>query len=164
MPTIRAGEHGSTYGGNPLACATAIAALDVLVDEHLSERAARVGATFAKDLETLKLVGADLHGKGGWISNIRAKGLFCAIDMDPSRKSRKGRSAWDLCLLMASKGVLAKPTHVHTIRLAPPLVISEEDLRRVVEVIRESLLELDEVENIPSEEYKGSHGKAFAAL
>lgn len=97
-----------------MACATAIAALDVLVDEKLPERAARVGATFAKNLERLKLVGADKAGQGGWVKTVRAKGLFCAIDIDAERQSKKGRTAWDLCLIMATKGVLAKPTHLHT--------------------------------------------------
>lgn len=165
MLTIRPGEHGSTYGGNPLACAVAIAALDVLVDENLAERADRLGRAFARRLESLKSVGADPKtGRGGWIKEYRAKGLFCAIDIDKEHLEKIGRSAWDLCLLMASKGVLAKPTHDNTIRLAPPLVISEEDLDTVVRVIQESLQELDNINHIPEEECKGQHDGASTAL
>lgn len=91
-----------------------MAALDVLVNEQLPERAARLGAEFGRKLETLKSVGTDGNGENGWVKTVRCKGLFSAIVIDPHRKSKKGRGAWDLCLLMASKGVLAKPTHEHT--------------------------------------------------
>lgn len=91
-----------------------MAALDVLVDEKLPERAARLGEVFKQDLETLKEVGADANGKGGWVRAIRCKGLFSAIEIDEAKQAEVGRSAWDLCLLMASKGVLAKPTHENT--------------------------------------------------
>lgn len=100
--------------GNPLACAVAMAALDVLVDEQLPERAARLGKIFAQDLETLKQVGVDSNGQGGWVKAIRCKGLFSAIDIDKEKQDKAGKTAWDLCLLMASKGVLAKPTHENT--------------------------------------------------
>jgi len=163
MLTIRPGEHGSTYGGNPLGCAVAMAALDVLVEEKLPERAAALGVEFKKKLETLKLVGADANGENGWVQMVRCKGLFGAIVIDKDRKSKKGRGAWDLCLLMANKGVLAKPTHENTIRLAPPLVIEEADLDTVVRVIKESLEELDEVEVIPGQGYKDPE-KPFAAF
>lgn len=91
-----------------------MAALDVLVDEKLPERAERLGKTFAKDLETLKDVGTNENGEGGWVKNIRCKGLFSAIDIDKEKQEKFGKTAWDLCLLMASKGVLAKPTHENT--------------------------------------------------
>ena len=113
MLTIRSGEHGSTYGGNPLGCAVAIAALDVLIDEQLSERAAELGEAFKQKLETLKSVGEDANGKGGWITEVRCKGLMSAFVFNKD-KSTKGRGAWDVCLLMANKGVLAKPTHENT--------------------------------------------------
>lgn len=100
--------------GNPLGCAVAIAALDVLVDEDLPGRAARVGAGFKKGLESLMTVGAEEGGKGAWIRAVRCKGLFSAIELDPERQAKSGRSAWDLCLLMAHRGVLAKPTHENT--------------------------------------------------
>lgn len=100
--------------GNPLGCAVAMAALDVLVDEQLPERAARLGAKFSKGLQSLQSIGADpATGKGGWITTVRCRGLFAAIVMD-NKKSTKGRGAWDLCLLLASKGVLCKPTHENT--------------------------------------------------
>ena len=107
-------SFGTCSIGNPLGCAVAIAALDVLVDEKLPERAARLGEIFKSDLETLKKVGANENGQGGWVKAIRCKGLFSAIDIDSDKQAKVGRTAWDLCLLMASKGVLAKPTHENT--------------------------------------------------
>lgn len=108
MLQILPGEHGSTYGGNPLACAVATAALEVIVDEDLSERADRLGKLMRKGLESLKSIGPS----GGWIKEVRGKGLLNAIVIDDT-KSTKGRGAWDLCLLFKSKGLLAKPTHVN---------------------------------------------------
>ncbi|KAG7193541.1 ornithine aminotransferase [Scheffersomyces spartinae] len=134
MLTLEPGSHGSTYGGNPLACAVAIAALDVVKDEKLVERAETLGNLLKSKLEDLKAE------SNGVISEVRGKGLLSAIVIDDTKTN--GRSAWDLCLVMKEKGVLAKPTHDHIIRLAPPLVISEEDLLKGVEVIRESLKEL----------------------
>lgn len=110
MLTIRSGEHGSTFGGSPLGCAVAMAALDVLIDEDLSERAAILGKHLKSKLEGLKTIGMDDSGKGGLVSEVRCKGLMCSFVFDKD-KSVKGRGAWDVCLLMASKGVLAKPTH-----------------------------------------------------
>ncbi|KAM0748329.1 putative ornithine-oxo-acid transaminase [Meredithblackwellia eburnea MCA 4105] len=147
MLTIKPGEHGSTYGGNPLACAVATAALQVIVDEDLSGRAERLGALMRKGLNDLKSVGPD----GGWVKEVRGKGLLNAIVIDQS-KSKKGRSAWDLCLLFKSKGLLAKPTHVNIIRLAPPLIISEEQVNKIVSIIRESLEVLETIETIPGAE------------
>ncbi|PWN98923.1 putative CAR2-ornithine aminotransferase [Tilletiopsis washingtonensis] len=146
MHVIKPGEHGSTYGGNPLGCAVAAAALDVLVDDKLSERAERLGAKFRGDLLKLKE-----SGEVPMLSEIRGRGLLNAIVIDSS-KSQKGRTAWQLCLLLKSKGLLAKPTHVNIIRLAPPLVIEEADLDRGVEIIRQSLLEIDTLDVIPGEE------------
>jgi ornithine--oxo-acid transaminase len=96
-----------SYGGNPLACAVACAALDVLVDEDLCARALALGKTFRAGLETLRNAAG-----GGWITEVRGVGLFTAIVIDEHR-SKKGRGAWELCCLMASKGALAKPTHVN---------------------------------------------------
>ncbi|PWN39264.1 putative CAR2-ornithine aminotransferase [Ceraceosorus guamensis] len=121
MHVIQPGEHGSTYGGNPLGCAVASAALDVLIDEKLSERAEMLGAKFRADLLALKQ-----SGECPMLSAVRGRGLLNAIVIDHAA-SKKGRTAWQLCLLLKSKGLLAKPTHVNIIRLAPPLVISEED-------------------------------------
>lgn len=96
-----------SYGGNPLACAVACTALDVLVDEDLCNRALELGKTFRAGLETLKQANG-----GGWVTEIRGVGLFTAIVIDEHR-SKRGRGAWELCCLMASKGALAKPTHVN---------------------------------------------------
>ncbi|ABN66288.1 ornithine aminotransferase [Scheffersomyces stipitis CBS 6054] len=134
MLTLEPGSHGSTYGGNPLACRVAIAALEVVREENLVERANNLGEFLRNKLEELKTE------SNGVISEVRGKGLLCAIVIDDTKTN--GRSAWDLCLLMKDHGVLAKPTHDHIIRLAPPLVISEEDLLKGVDSIRQSLKDL----------------------
>lgn len=103
MLCIGPGEHGSTYGGNPLGCAVATAALDVLVDEKLCERAEELGEKFRAEMRALDTP---------LLKEVRGKGLLNAIVIDES-KSKKGRSAWQLCLLLKSKGLLAKPTHVN---------------------------------------------------
>lgn len=131
------GSHGSTYGGNPLACRVAVAALQVVKDENLVERSAHLGEVFKEQLNELK------KESNGVISEVRGKGLFCAVVIDNSKTN--GRTAWDLCLLMKDHGVLAKPTHDNVIRLAPPLVISEEDLLKGVDAIRKALKELPTV-------------------
>lgn len=117
-----------------MACRVAIAALDVVRDEELVERSRRLGDLLKSKLEDLK------KEFGGIIAEVRGKGLLSAIVIDDTKTN--GRSAWDLCLVMKNHGVLAKPTHDHIIRLAPPLVISEEDLLKGVEAIRKSLIEL----------------------
>ncbi|CAR26618.1 hypothetical protein ZYGR_0H04360 [Zygosaccharomyces rouxii] len=132
--TLTPGSHGSTYGGNPLASRVAIAALDVVKNENLVQRAHDLGLFLQNEL--LKL---QKESKGA-IAEVRGVGLLTAIVIDPTKAN--GRTAWDLCLLMKDQGVLAKPTHEHIIRLAPPLVISEEDLRKGVDAIRESLIKL----------------------
>ncbi|KAI5959375.1 CAR2 [Candida pseudojiufengensis] len=138
MLTLEPGSHGSTYGGNPLACRVAIAALQVIKDENLVERSKKLG-----DLLKLKL--KELQSESnGIISEVRGKGLLSAIVIDESKTN--GKTAWDLCLLMKNHGVLAKPTHDNIIRLAPPLIISEEDLLKGVDSIRQSLKELPNVE------------------
>lgn len=134
MMTLSPGSHGSTYGGNPLACRVAIAALEVIKDEKLVERAQELGDFFRGKLNELK------EQSGGIISEVRGKGLLCAIVIDESKTN--GRTAWDLCLLMKELGVLAKPTHDNIIRLAPPLVISEDDLLKGVAVISKALEQL----------------------
>ncbi|KAF7977203.1 hypothetical protein HWV62_4459 [Athelia sp. TMB] len=142
MLCIKPGEHGSTYGGNPLGCAVAMTALDVLVDEKLAERAEDLGQKFRTAIRDLK---------SPLVQTVRGRGLLNAVVMDES-KSVKGRTAWQFCLLLKSRGVLAKPTHVHTIRFAPPLVISEEDLMKAVKIIAECLVDLDKLDVIPGDE------------
>lgn len=134
MLTLSPGSHGSTYGGNPLACAVAMAALQVVKDEDLVKRAQDLGALLRSKLEELK------NESDGIISEVRGKGLLSAVVIDESKAN--GRTAWDLCLLMKDHGVLAKPTHDNIIRLAPPLVISEEDLLKGVTSIKKSLVDL----------------------
>ncbi|CAH7685450.1 ornithine-oxo-acid transaminase [Phakopsora pachyrhizi] len=147
MEVIKPGEHGSTFGGNPLACAIATAALDVLIDEKMSERAEEMGNLLRSGLEELKSIGPTPDSKKGYIQIVRGKGLLNAIVIDPTLSSKK-RGAWELCLLMKSKGVLAKPTHSNIIRLAPPLIITPEEVKKVVKTIEESLKELDQAEEI----------------
>ncbi|KAL4254699.1 class-III pyridoxal-phosphate-dependent aminotransferase family protein [Abortiporus biennis] len=142
MLCIHPGEHGSTYGGNPLGCAVAMTALDVLVDENLAQRAEILGEKFRT---AVRAINSPL------VKLVRGRGLLNAVVID-EEKSLKGRTAWQLCLLLKSRGVLAKPTHVNIIRFAPPLVISEEDLLKAVRIIELALKDLDELDNIPGED------------
>lgn len=130
MLTIQPGEHGSTYGGNPLACAVAIASLEVLREENLSQKAQELGELFRKKIEEL----ASPH-----IEKVRGKGLLNAILISHAEED----AAWKLCLELQKNGLLAKPTHGDKIRLAPPLVITKEELLECVEIIRKSLPVLD---------------------
>jgi ornithine--oxo-acid transaminase len=126
MLTIKPGEHGSTYGGNPLACAVAIESLQVLADEQMSEKAEQQGHYLRNKL-------AELNSP--FISLIRGKGLLNAIVIEHKNKE----AAWELCLEMMKNGLLAKPTHGDKIRFAPPLVITQEQLDEAVAIIGESL-------------------------
>lgn len=134
MMCLAPGSHGSTYGGNPLASRVAISALEVVKNENLVQRAQDLGKLLQDELAKLQ------KESNGAISEVRGRGLLTAIVIDPEMAN--GRTAWDLCLLMKDHGVLAKPTHDHIIRLAPPLVISEEDLLKGVDSIRQSLKKL----------------------
>lgn len=141
MLCIQPGEHGSTYGGNPLGCAVAMTALDVLVEEDLANRAAVLGEKFRSAIRGLN---------SPLVKTVRGRGLLNAVIIDEER-SVKGRTAWQLCLLLKSRGLLAKPTHVNIIRFAPPLVISEEELMKAVHIIELSLNDLDKLDDIPGE-------------
>ena len=127
MLTIKPGEHGSTFGGNPLATRVSIAALEVVKEEKLTERAEYLGKIFREEIMKIK---------SPMIEKVRGKGLLNAVIIKPMN----GKEAWDVCLKMAENGVLAKPTHQHIIRFAPPLVISEEELRDAIEKIKKSIL------------------------
>ena len=129
MLTIRPGQHGSTFGGNPLACKVAMASLEVILEEKLSENAEILGAKFRKALKDLNLP---------VISMVRGKGLLNAIKIEPFN----GKKAWDVCIKMRDNGLLAKQTHEHIIRFAPPLVIKEDQLDAAVEIIERSIKEL----------------------
>jgi ornithine--oxo-acid transaminase len=154
MLTVEPGTHGSTYGGNPLGCAVAIRALELVRDEDMANRAERLGQTFRRGLLDLK---------SPIINIVRGKGLLNAIVIDESKTN--GHSAWDLCMLMKTKGLLvgralkiahvksasstdfdkAKPTHQNIIRLAPPLVITEEEIEKALSIIDEALKELPDL-------------------
>ena len=129
MLTIKPGEHGSTYGGNPLACAVAMEALKVLKDEKLTENSEALGIIFRVEMNRLK-------NESDLITNVRGKGLFNAIVI----KERNGKTALDICLKFAENGLLAKPTHGDIIRFAPPLVINLEQLMECVNIIRHVIL------------------------
>ncbi|MCC6753858.1 MAG: ornithine--oxo-acid transaminase [Saprospiraceae bacterium] len=125
MLSIRPGEHGSTFGGNPLACRVAIAALEVLKEEKLDENAFEMGNRFRSGLEELKR----RHGR---IREVRGRGLLNAMEMDVPSDSPV---AWELCLKLADQGLLAKPTHGNIIRLAPPLCISNRDIDQALNIL-----------------------------
>ena len=121
--TIKPGEHGSTYGGNPLACAVGMAALDVVRDEKLAENADRMGKIFRSEV-------AKINHK--MIKKVRGKGLLNAVVTEPSGDVK----AWDICVMLKEKGLLAKPTHEHIIRFTPPLIINEAQMHKSIGIIK----------------------------
>ena len=131
MNVIKPGQHGSTFGGNPIACAVAVAALDVVEEENLSERAEKLGQLFRNEIQKL-IEKTDL------ITGVRGKGLLNAILINDTPESK---TAWNLCLALRDNGLLAKPTHGNIIRLAPPLVITEEEILDCVAIIEKTVLE-----------------------
>lgn len=135
MGVIEPGTHGSTYGGNPLGCAVSIRALELIEEENMIANAQRLGEIFRTGVEAIK---------SPIIKLVRGRGLLNAVIIDES--AANGRSAWDLCLLLKSKGLLAKPTHGDIIRFAPPMVITEEELRKGLSIIAEAIAELPNVE------------------
>ena len=130
MLCIKPGEHGSTFGGNPIAAKVAMAALEVVKDEKLAENAERLGQVFRDEL---RKIDSDM------IELVRGKGLLNAIIIKP----KNGKEAWDVCVKMADNGLLAKPTHGHIIRFAPPLIINEEQLMEAVDIIKKSILSFE---------------------
>ncbi|KAI0382936.1 ornithine aminotransferase [Hypomontagnella monticulosa] len=134
MLVVEPGTHGSTYGGNPLGCAVSIRALELMEEERLTQKAEKFGNIFREGLAAFN---------SPLIKTIRGKGLLNAVVIDESKAN--GRSAWDLCLLLKEKGVLAKPTHGNIIRFAPPLVISETQLRKAMSIIGDALRELPNI-------------------
>ncbi|RPB04750.1 ornithine aminotransferase [Choiromyces venosus 120613-1] len=131
MLCIQPGTHGSTYGGNPLGCAVAIAALEVVRDEDLTSKSEVLGQRFRAGISGINSPAIKL---------VRGKGLLNAVVIDESKIN--GRTAWDLCLLLRDNGLLAKPTHQNIIRLAPPLVITEEQIDEAIGIIKKSLAAL----------------------
>lgn len=130
MNVIQPGQHGSTFGGNPVACAVAMAALDVVEDENLSGRAEQLGKIFRSEMERI-------IAKSDLITKVRGKGLLNAILINDTPESS---TAWNLCLELKENSLLAKPTHGNIIRLAPPLVITEEELMDCVAIIEKTVL------------------------
>jgi ornithine--oxo-acid transaminase len=130
MLCIHPGEHGSTFGGNPVAARVAMAALEVVKEEKLAENADRLGNIFRDEVRKID---------SPFIELVRGKGLLNAIVIKP----HNGKTAWDVCLKMRDNGLLAKPTHNHIIRFAPPLVITEEQVKEAVGIIAKSLKELE---------------------
>ncbi|HPU46859.1 MAG TPA: ornithine--oxo-acid transaminase [Bacteroidales bacterium] len=128
MLTIKPGQHGSTFGGNPLACTIATEALNVLIDEKLADRAAKQGELLRSELKKIQK-------EFDVLKIVRGKGLLNAIVVEP----KNGKEAWDLCLKMAEYGLLAKPTHQHIIRFAPPLIITEDQILESLDIIKRAL-------------------------
>lgn len=127
MLCIQPGEHGSTFGGNPLACKVAQAALELVIDENLAENAYRLGKIFRRELRAFD---------NDMITLVRGRGLLNAIVIKP----KDGKEAWDVCLKLRDNGLLAKPTHGDIIRFAPPLVITEEQLMDCIAIIKKTIL------------------------
>lgn len=131
MLCIKPGEHGSTFGGNPLAAVVAIAALEVIENENLTENAYKLGEIFRERMNSIKAKRPDL------VTLVRGKGLLNAVIIEPTAD---GRTAWDVCVALKDNGLLAKPTHGDIIRFAPPLVITEEQLHECCDIIEKVIL------------------------
>jgi ornithine--oxo-acid transaminase len=131
MMTIKPGEHGSTFGGNPIACEVAMAALKVAVDEKLDENAEKLGKIFRAEL-------TEFCKTNNLVNSVRGKGLLNAILINDSEESS---TAWDICMKLRDNGLLAKPTHGNIIRFAPPLVITEEQLMDCIAIIKSTISE-----------------------
>ncbi|MEM1339458.1 MAG: ornithine--oxo-acid transaminase [Bacteroidota bacterium] len=130
MEVIRPGNHGSTFGGNPLACAVAMAALEVVEEERLAQNAEQLGTIFRKEME--KLI-----AESSLVQLVRGKGLLNAIVINDTEDSD---TAWNICVALKNNGLLAKPTHGNIIRFAPPLVMTEEQLHECIAIIRKTIL------------------------
>lgn len=130
MLNIKPGEHGSTFGGFPLAARVAVAALKVVKDEHLTEKAEKMGKVFRSEIKKVK---------SPFIAEVRGMGLLNAVVIKP----HNGKEAWDVCLEMMKNGLLAKPTHKHIIRFAPPLCITEAQIKQAVKIIAKSVKTLE---------------------
>jgi ornithine--oxo-acid transaminase len=128
MLTIKPGEHGSTYGGNPIAAKVAMEALDVLQEEKMADNAQRLGEIFRKEMRSIQ---------SEMIEIVRGKGLLNAVAIKPTQ----GRTAWDVCLAMKENGLIAKPTHENIIRFTPPLVINKEQMMEAIGIIKKTFKE-----------------------
>ncbi|MFC5271297.1 ornithine--oxo-acid transaminase [Adhaeribacter terreus] len=142
MLCIKPGEHGSTFGGNPLACVVAMAALQVIEDENLTENARIMGEIFRERMRRIQQNHPEL------ITLVRGKGLLNAVIIKPTAD---GRTAWDVCVALKENGLLAKPTHGDIIRFAPPLVITEEQLHECCDIIEQTMLQFSSPVEAPEE-------------
>ena len=133
MEVIRPGNHGSTFGGNPIACAVAMASLEVVKEEELAEKAEALGKIFREEMN--KLI-----KQTPWVTLVRGKGLLNAIVINDTEDSS---TAWEICLALKENGLLAKPTHGNIIRFAPPLVMTEDQLMECVDIIKTTILEFE---------------------
>jgi ornithine--oxo-acid transaminase len=133
MMTIKPGEHGSTFGGNPLGCRVSMAALKVAVDENLAGNAQVLGRIFREEL-------SEFAKENGLVKTVRGKGLLNALLINDVEESS---TAWDICLKLRDNGLLAKPTHGNIIRFAPPLVITESELMECVSIIKKTIREFE---------------------
>ena len=133
MLTIKPGEHGSTFGGNPLACEVAIAALNAIISEKMIDNAERLGEVFRREIN-------DFIKTSTIVNLVRGKGLLNAIVINDAED---GDTAWNICMSMANKGLLAKPTHGNIIRFAPPLIINDDQLKECINIITNTLAEFD---------------------
>jgi len=140
MHTIKPGQHGSTFGGSSLSSAVAITSLQVLQDENLADNAFKQGEFFRSELKKVK---------PSFVTDIRGKGLLNAIEMDPKFRL----TAWDICMILAQKGILCKPTHDHIIRLSPPLVLTSQQTNEALQIIKDTFAELPKLDKskIPQE-------------
>jgi ornithine--oxo-acid transaminase len=130
MLTLKPGQHGSTFGGNPLACAVAMASLKVIEDENLIENATKMGELFRGRLENMNIPIFEL---------VRGKGLLNAVVVKPFGN---GKTAYDICINLKNNGLLAKQTHTHIIRFAPPLVINEYQIHEACDIIEKTVKEM----------------------
>jgi len=130
MNVIKPGQHGSTFGGNPIAAAVGIAALEVVKDEGLAQNARKLGQIFRDEM-------IKLAAESDLVTRVRGRGLLNAIIINDSPDSS---TAWDICVALKNNGLLAKPTHGNIIRFAPPLVMNEEQLNECIGIIRNTIL------------------------
>lgn len=133
MEVIQPGQHGSTFGGNPLACAVAMEALQVILDEKLADNAKNMGEIFRTEIE--KMI-----PEYTFLKTVRGKGLLNAIVINDTPESS---TAWDICIELMNNGLLAKPTHGNIIRFAPPLTITENEMREAIEILNETFMNFD---------------------
>ena len=131
MNVIKPGNHGSTFGGNPIAAAVAIAALEVVQEENLAENAETLGQVFRSELSAFA-------NENELVKSVRGKGLLNAVLINDTEESS---TAWDICMKLRDNGLLAKPTHGNIIRFAPPLVMNEEQLMDCVSIIKNTITE-----------------------